>query len=253
MRTPTVTQAADNAYLVEGTSVNWVVITDGDAVTLIDAGYPGDLYAVEESLHSIGYRPGQIAAVLITHAHIDHIGSLPRLLRHSQAPVFMTAQEVHHARGDFLESATPVGVICNLWRPGFPRWALRAARAGALKHVHLSEAQPFPHDGALDLPGHPVPIPTSGHTSGHTSYHFPEAGLIVTGDALVSAHPTSGTPGPQLLMPLFSHDQAAAIAALDVLEHLDADTVASGHGPLLRSPVRDAAAIARERAMSSAR
>lgn len=252
MSTPTVSQAGDGVYLVEGTDVNWVVIAEGDAVTLIDGGYPADLPAVEQSLHMAGYQPEQIAAVLLTHAHIDHVGSLPGLLRRTGAPVYATPQEVRHARGEYTQSATAADVARNLWRPGFLGWSRRISRAGATRHVRLPQAQPFPAAGALDLPGQPVPVPTPGHTSGHCCYHLPGAGVIVTGDTLVTAHPTSKTLGPQLLLPFFSHDQAATIAALDLLEPLDAGVVLPGHGPVHRGPLTVAASLARERATARA-
>lgn len=245
MRAPTITQAAENTYFVQGPYVNWIVLTDGDDLTLIDSGYPADLPAVEESLRALGRRPEQIAAVLITHTHIDHIGSLPGLARRGSAPVFVSAPELPLAQGEARESATPTDILTNLWRPGFLGWAAYLARAGALRHVRLPDARPFPNDGPLDLPGHPVPVVTPGHTSGHSCYHLPEVGVIVTGDTLVTGHPTSGTAGPQLLLPLFSHDQQGVVAALDTLEKLDADVILPGHGPLHRGSIQDAAARAR--------
>lgn len=248
MRTPTVTQAADNTYLVGGTAVNWIVLTEGDAVTLIDGGYPGDLEAVEESLRGLGYRLEQIAAVLVTHAHVDHVGSLPELVRRAKAPVYMSAREVKHAHGEYVESATIKDVAVRLWRPGFLGWTVDIMKAGATRHEHLSAARPFPAEGALDLPGRPVPVATPGHTSGHSCYHLPEVGAIVTGDTLVTAHPTSRKDGPQLLMSFFSHDQAATVQALDILREIDADIVLPGHGPVHRGPLRAATELARERA-----
>jgi glyoxylase-like metal-dependent hydrolase (beta-lactamase superfamily II) len=75
-------------------------------------------------------------------------------------------------------------------------------------------------------------VHTPGHTDGHCAYHLPEAGVLITGDALVCAHPTSRTRGPQLLPRMFHHDWAAAVAALDVLGKADADVLLPGHGPV---------------------
>lgn len=36
-----VRQVADGTYLVHGNNVNWVILKEGDAVTLVDTGYPG--------------------------------------------------------------------------------------------------------------------------------------------------------------------------------------------------------------------
>lgn len=248
MVSPTVTQVGDGTYLVGGTDVNWTVLTDGDAVTLIDAGYPGDERLVLESLRSLGFRPEQIAAVLITHAHIDHVGSLPGLLRRATFPVHTSEREARHARREYLEQATALDLVKRIWRPGHLRWSLAITRAGAARHVRVPEARPFPGGGPLDLPGRPVPIVTPGHTSGHTCYHLPESGAIVTGDALITGHPTSRVTGPHLVAPFFSHDPAGTLAALDLLEPVAADLILPGHGPAHRGPIKEAVALARERA-----
>jgi glyoxylase-like metal-dependent hydrolase (beta-lactamase superfamily II) len=244
MGTPTVTEVADRVHFVEGDAVNWVVLADGDAVTLIDAGYPGDVDAVRQSLDLIGYRPAQIAAVLVTHGHIDHIGSLPQLVTGS-TPVYLSPPEVRHVHGEYREQATPVDVLRNVFRPGFLPWGLHVLRVGGTKHVTLPDAKPFPADGPLDLPGRPVPVLTPGHTSGHTCYLLPDHGVIVTGDTLVTGHPTSPVTGPQLLHPIFHHDLDRTVETLDTLEALDADLVLPGHGHLHRGPVAEAAARAR--------
>ncbi|MDP9429592.1 MAG: MBL fold metallo-hydrolase [Actinomycetota bacterium] len=99
---------------------------------------------------------------------------------------------------------------------------------------------PLPAGGELDLPGGPVPVPTHGHTSGHTAFSLPRVGVVLTGDALVTGHPTSARRGPQLLPRFFSSDPDRTVAALDALDRLDADVVLPGHGEPFRGPVRDA-------------
>lgn len=242
-------QVADGTYLVHGSNTNWVILTDGDATTLIDTGYPGDRRRLLDSLAAVGGSPESVAAVLITHAHNDHLGSAEYLRAAHGIPVHLHEAEVPHARREFLHQVTVGQVLRNGWRPGVLPWAVHAIRAGGTAHVPVTEPRAFPVTGPLDLPGRPVPVHTPGHTRGHVVFHLPDAGVVISGDALVSGHPTSRIEGPQLLPDMFHHERARALASLDILEGLDADVLLPGHGPVHRGPVREAARRARERAL----
>ncbi|MFJ9042872.1 MBL fold metallo-hydrolase [Streptomyces sp. NPDC102347] len=246
----TVRQVADGTFLVHGTSTNWVILTEGDAVTLIDTGYPGDREGLLGSLAEVGASPEAVTAVLITHAHNDHLGSAEFLAAVYGTPVHTHEDEVPHARRDFLHQVSVARVLRNGWRPGVLPWAAHALRAGGTAHVAVTAPTPFPGPGTgpLDLPGRPVPVHTPGHTAGHCAFHLPHSGVVVSGDALVSGHPTSRTEGPQMLTDMFHRERAAAVRSLDVLAGLDGDLLLPGHGPLHRGPVRDAALLARQRA-----
>jgi glyoxylase-like metal-dependent hydrolase (beta-lactamase superfamily II) len=94
-----------------------------------------------------------------------------------------------------------------------------------------------------------VPVHTPGHTDGHCAYHVPGTGVLISGDALVSGHPTSRVEGPQLLPDMFHHERPRAVDSLDLLAKLEGELLLPGHGPAHRGPVRDAAHRARERAL----
>ncbi|CAL9349254.1 MBL fold metallo-hydrolase [Streptomyces sp. enrichment culture] len=244
-----VRQVADGTYLVHGGNTNWVILTDGDAVTLVDTGYPGDRRALLDSLAAVGSSPEAVAAVLITHAHNDHLGSAEYLRAAHGTPVLLHEAEVPHARRDFLQQVSVGTVLRNAWRPGVLPWMRHVLRTGGTEQHPVTAPAAFPADGALDLPGRPVPVHTPGHTDGHCVYHLPDAGVVISGDALVSGHAISRIEGPQLLPDLFHHDRTRAIASLDVVAGLEGDLLLPGHGPLHRGPVKDAADLARERAL----
>ena len=237
-----ITEVASDVFAVHGTAVNWTLVVEGDAVTLIDAGYPGDHGEVLASISEIGRRLTDVEAVLVTHAHIDHIGSIPRLLEQHAMPVLTSRVEAGHVRREHLEQAGPLDVARNLWRPRFLPWTVELMRKGAMKDRGVPEATDFGEVNAVDVPGGPVPIATPGHTSGHTAYLVPGVRVLLTGDALVTGHPLSAMTGPQELMGFFHHDLDAMNASLDVIAEVDADAIVPGHGPVHRGSPREAVA-----------
>ncbi|MER7930576.1 MBL fold metallo-hydrolase [Streptomyces sp. NPDC096057] len=243
-----IVRVESDVYSVSGSNTNWIVIRDGDSCTLVDTGYPGDRDAVLASLRAIGLDPRSVAAVLVTHAHNDHIGAAEHLRVEYGVPVLMHSEEVPHARRDFLDQVSVKQILAQAWRPGVLPWAVHALRAGGTTHAPVCEPETFPTPGALDLPGAPVPVHTPGHTKGHCAYHLPGSGILITGDALVTAHPTSRTGGPQLLPGMFHADRARALDSLALVEDLGADLLLPGHGPIHHGSVKEAVRRAREHA-----
>lgn len=241
-----ITEVTPDVFAVEGQTVNWTLIAESDALTLVDAGWPGYLDDVLASINEIGHRLSDVEAVLVTHAHVDHIGSLPQLLEQHRVPVMLSPTEAPHARREYLEQAGTTDVVRNLWRPRVLPWALHILRHGATNDRGVPEATHFgPEIGTgevIDVPGRPIPIATPGHTSGHTAYLVPGARVLLTGDALVTGHPLSSTTGPQELMGFFHQNLDAMNASLDVIADVDADAIVPGHGPVHRGTPRDAVA-----------
>jgi glyoxylase-like metal-dependent hydrolase (beta-lactamase superfamily II) len=242
-----ITEAATGVYAVESAAVNWTLVVDGDDVTLVDAGYPGDHDDVLASLDQIGRRLSDVRAVLVTHAHIDHIGSIPQLLDQHDMPVLASSTEAAHVRREDLEQAGTSDVLLNLWRPRMLPWAVHIMRNGAMKDRGVPSATDFGSADTIDVPGRPMPIPTPGHTSGHTAYLFPAARVLLTGDALVTGHMLSAITGPQEIMGFFHHDAAGMEASIDAIAAVDADAIVPGHGPVYRGSPKDAVAELRRR------
>ncbi|MFX1784584.1 MULTISPECIES: MBL fold metallo-hydrolase [Prescottella] len=76
-----------------------MLLRDGDALTLIDGGYPGDVAAVDGAIRSLERRPEDVQGTLLTHAHVDHMGAIVSFHERYGIPVFTDPTEVAHADG----------------------------------------------------------------------------------------------------------------------------------------------------------
>ncbi|KID80955.1 metallo-beta-lactamase superfamily protein [Metarhizium guizhouense ARSEF 977] len=240
------TEVAPNVFCISGTDVNVVVLREDSNLTLIDGGWPGDVAAVEDAIRSIGNRPEDVRAILLTHAHIDHLGAVQYFHERFNVPVYADPIEVHHAAREYLEQATEADVMKGPM-PQTTDWWERVLKVGAATSIKITDVKPLSH-GPLDVPGRPVAVATHGHTSGHCAFYVPAARVVVTGDALVTGHACSTIRGPQLLPWFFNHSVPETLSALEALKNVDADIIIPGHGPPLNMPIAEAVEIALKKA-----
>lgn len=73
------------------TGANFLVET-GKSRILIDCGMvQGEKFALEENAKPFFYEPSSVDALLITHAHLDHVGRIPKLVKEGyQGPIYST-------------------------------------------------------------------------------------------------------------------------------------------------------------------
>lgn len=242
---PALSAITDSVHFVQTDLVNWTLVTDGEGVMLIDAGFPGSRGDVLASLSQLGFGTHELRAILLTHAHIDHFGTAIWFAKTHGTPVYCHAAEVGHAKREYLEQASPLDVAVHAWQPRWLKWSMTISRMGAFTREGIPTTQALTEDVAAGLPGSPKAVPTNGHTGGHCS--FLVDGVLVAGDALVTGHPVSARSGPQLLPDLFNHDQQGCVRSLAALGLLDTEVLLPGHGPVWRGMIRDAIAQATPR------
>lgn len=216
------TRGVDVGVLVEEPILVWVLDTDAGLV-LVDTGLdpdaltdparrsmlgdgpppvvrPGDGLAA--GLACLGCEPADVAAIVLTHTHWDHVGGVRHLPR---VPVY-------------LQRAELAALEAGEGDPGF----VAAVRAGADLRAVDGDAEPIPGVRLLA---------THGHTPGHQSVAFElaRAGpVVLAGDAadleenLARAIPPGGT-----------SDLAGAVASLERLRALRSGgaRVVPGHDP----------------------
>jgi glyoxylase-like metal-dependent hydrolase (beta-lactamase superfamily II) len=234
-----ITAITDTVHFAQTDLVNWTLVADDTGLLIIDAGFPGHRDEVLASVRQLGFGVDDIHAFLLTHAHVDHLGSAIWFAKTHGTPVFCHADEVGHAHREYLEQVSLADLATKLWQPRYLKWTVEIGLKGAMSHEGIPTAHALTEEVAAALPGTPMAIPTPGHTGGHCS--FLVDGVLVSGDALVTGHPVSTHRGPQLLPGLFNHDQDGCVRSLAALGLLDAEVVLPGHGPVWRGSVREAA------------
>ncbi len=230
-------QVTDIVHVARTHLVNWTIIIDGDGVLLIDAGFPGQRAEVLASLRELGCDAPDVHAIVLTHAHIDHFGTAIWFAAQHGTPVYCHADEVGHAQRKYLEQVSPGSLAAHAWQPRWLLWSAEISRKGALVRAGVPTTQALTAEIAATLPGGPIAIPTPGHTSGHCSYLVD--GVLVSGDALVTGHPTTPRRGPQLLHRVFNHDQKDCVRSLAALSMLETDILVPGHGEVWRGPIHE--------------
>jgi glyoxylase-like metal-dependent hydrolase (beta-lactamase superfamily II) len=162
-------------------------------VSIIDSGTPGNAGKILAAVKQLGYTPQDVQRLIVTHADIDHVGSLKELRRATGAPV-----ACHTVEREFLEYPARRGPSKSLLgyaiRPLF-------AVARQLPSFHVDPIVPDElHVDGDRLPEGFILIQTPGHTPGHISLLHPEKRFLIAGDALntrggvLSAPPALFTP-----------------------------------------------------------
>lgn len=236
---------ADGIHRIEDAYTNWYIVEDEGALTIVDAGVPTSWSSLEEALDALGKRRTDVRALVLTHAHFDHIGFAERARAELGIPVYVHENDVpltrhplqySHERPRSLYMATHVKampIVASL------------VRNRAFWPPPVADVRRF-SNGSLDVPGSPRVLFTPGHTLGHCALHFADRDVVIAGDAFVTLDPYTAKTGPTLVARAALADSERNLASLDAIAETGAGTVLTGHGEPWRGGAAEGVRRARE-------
>lgn len=205
-----------NLYLIESTE---------DGLILIDAAMPGALKPLRKAVAALGKSMSDIQHILVTHADVDHIGSLAGIKDATGATVYAGVASKGH-----IENHTNPPHVPVFMKPFF--WPIMPFVKPTQVDVTVQAGDTLPLAGGI------VPFATPGHTADHFAYYWTEGNVLFAGDLFFRIGKLGLTPGV-----LAWDNQASAQSAAEVLA-LKPRHLMLGHGtPLDTDQAKDAAEV----------
>jgi glyoxylase-like metal-dependent hydrolase (beta-lactamase superfamily II) len=216
-----IVQETDNLFrLTRFGMINCFLVREADGFTLVDTGLRGSAGAI---LHAATRLGASIRRIALTHAHIDHIGSLDSLM--AALPTIELAIGKREARLLVKDLSLDAGENGKtlLGFTGALAWPSRLLVEG--ERVSSLQA-----------------VASPGHTPGHTAYLDVRDNALIAGDAFTTQTGVvvAGVFKPLFPFPaLFSWNAALSAKSAAKLRGLNPSILAVGHGPTKSSPARE--------------
>lgn len=216
-----ITKHGDNLHkLTKFTMMNCYLVQEDDGFTLIDTLMGGSGKAIVEDAQSLG-QP--IKRIVLTHAHVDHAGSLDEL--HELLPdaeIIFGERSAAFLRG---EMALREGEAKSDLRGGYVE----------------CKTQPTKTVKDGDMIGSLKVVASPGHTPGHIALFDTRDSSLIAGDAFQTKGGLAVSGVMKLLFPLpafATWDKETALFSAMKLCELRPSRLAVGHGQVLEEPMQ---------------
>jgi hydroxyacylglutathione hydrolase len=143
----------------------------GDTITLIDTGVAGGEVQIFDNIRSSGRSPSEIALIVLTHSHPDHIGSASAIQQKSGCSI-----AAHPAERAWIEDVD----LQNRERP-VPGFATLVGGSVNIDH-ELNDMDSIEPDEIRE--GEIQVFSTPGHSAGSISLFMHNEGALFSGDAI---------------------------------------------------------------------
>ena len=216
-------------------SLCYLIEDDRGGVHVVDPGWSSDdnWASLTRAVAASGRRVDDIASVVVTHLHPDHLGMADRVRAASGAALVLHERE--QAALETMAGRAPAESAehrCDVWGVPAERLAELDVTAGRPPMDAQLPADVLVTDGErLDIPGRDVRVVlTPGHTPGHICLVDAVKGLVFTGDhVLPTIHPGLGLGGETATNPIGDY-----LASLERIAVFDEYEVCPGHEYVFR-------------------
>ncbi len=227
-------KVAEGVYRVPARAANAYLVEADNGLVLVDTGMPGSETRILKAIAGLGRAPSDVKLILLTHRHLDHIGSAAALKKETSGMLVSHPFEKPYVAG------TLVIITPRAWSL-YGRIVRRvlAIASSTMKMFRLIKYRPVHVDEAADeesvlekvgLDGSIVWTP--GHTKGSVSLFLNESKVAIIGDLLTSKR-------GKLVEPMFMENTSQTRSSVQRILDLDPVTLCPGHGkPLPPSTVR---------------
>ncbi|MEU3350556.1 MBL fold metallo-hydrolase [Streptomyces sp. NPDC037389] len=184
---------------------------------LVDTGLPGHAERILDELARLGARPEDVREIVLTHFHVDHVGSAAELAEATGARVLAGAGDAAVIRGA-LQGPPPV----------LEDWEVPLFESVQPGLVGVPPVRPCRVDrelgegDVLEWGEEVRVVPVPGHTEGSTALHLTRSGVLFTGDTIANAG--------ELMLGVFNVDRPRAVASFRRQSTLGVQTACFGHG-----------------------
>lgn len=207
--------------------VNAYLLVDG-TVTIIDTGTPGSEDKILRAIRTLGKEPSDVDAIVVTHLHADHAGSLAALKAATGAEAWMHPVDAALVRDGVAtrEMHSAPGLANRLIAAAMRVVAPSRVPPAEVEH-HAEDGDTLPFGGGLRV----VHVP--GHCAGQIALVWPRhGGVLIAADAAANM----AWPGRRrkLGYPPVFEDFEAGKRSLRRLAQLEVAVAVFGHGePIL--------------------